>query len=278
MSSGNNKGMWASDEDANDLLAGILDETEEDARSEEEKIQAELEAREQEARRKEQEELERKRAEAKARITAEEERLEGLEKRRTMRQEALRIEELKERGEYVEDEPEQDEGPSPAEEASRRERELEDARRREQEQRHQRELAEARAARQATAAPERSNAIPMLALAATIALVIGTGIGAFALTQGSYEPDTSVYSKSVYEPREPQDLQVSVGFTPIEEKPVVEESDQPAPAVRPEAPSTPRPTASADPDTTSSDDDDDSSAPSLPDFDDSEFDPFGEGP
>ena len=43
---------WASDDDANDLLAGILDETEQDARAEEQRIQAEIQAREAEERRK----------------------------------------------------------------------------------------------------------------------------------------------------------------------------------------------------------------------------------
>ncbi|MGM0556780.1 MAG: hypothetical protein ACQEVA_10420 [Myxococcota bacterium] len=263
---------WASDEDANDLLAGILDETEQDARSEQERIEAELAARDREQRRRQEEQRERKRAEAKARITAEQERLEGLEKRRTLRQEALRIEELEELGEYVEPEPE--EASKPSEETLEAQRESDEVEQRREEQRRLRETADMLADETAVSSPSNTNKMPMIALAAVLALVAGAAIMAFALTQGSYEPDSSTYTKSVYEPREPRDMQVSVGFTPINK---VEEASPEKPETRSPRPApardNPRPAAT----TTASEDseEEDDHEPLI--IDDEGFDPFSEG-
>jgi hypothetical protein len=273
MGSGKNNDKWASDENANDLLAGILDETEQDARSEQERIEAELEARDQERRRKEQEERERKRAEAKARITAEEERLEGLEKRRTMRQEALRIEELKERGEYVEPEPEES-GPIAEQEPATAPRQVGAAARPTQHQEPLRETADIQTGPPTPTAPASSNKMPMLALAAVLALVAGAAITAFALTQGSYEPDSSTYTKSVYEPREPRDLQVSVGFTPIEQD---DEEPIETPKARPSRPASPPAQARpATPDKAQEDEETEQEREPLI-LDEEGFDPFSEG-
>ena len=278
---------WASDEDANDLLAGILDETEEEARSEEQRLQDELEARAEAERREQEQEKARKRAEAKARITAEEERLEGLEKRRTMRQEALRIEEMKERGDYVEPkttESEADEQLSGEPGEERRKSRVKGS------STHLPEVAvePVRPAADATqervvAAPRPSRA-PLFGLVAVALLVAGAGIAAFALTTGQYEHDTSTYTKAVYKPVEARDMQVSVGFTPIREQESADADENEARRVtrsqveRPTSSEPDREPSRPEPEPSQDDTSEESSAPELPDFDDSSFDPFSEGP
>lgn len=234
---------WASDDDASDLLAGILNETEEEARAEQERIEAELRAREAEERRQKEAEEARLLAEANARITAEMDRQEGLEKRRTMRMEALRVEELKERGEWV------DPAIKAAEaEAARKAEEARIAREAAQQaalllaQQQQAAAAQAQPVVAATPAPNKSNT-PIYILAAVALLVLGLGGGLFALTQNSYEVDNKTYAKAVYQPKDPEIKLVTMGFTPlpkVEEKPVQEDK----PAARPSTRPRPRPTPS----------------------------------
>jgi hypothetical protein len=117
--------------------------------------------------------------------------------------------------------------------------------------------------------------MPILALAAVIVLVAGAAAAAHALTQGSYEPDSSVYSKSFYEPREVKDRQVSVGFTPVaagDDDDAPETTSSPRPS-RPAKPSRPARPSTPDPEP-----EDDTPSPAFPEIDESGFDPFSEGP
>jgi hypothetical protein len=219
---------WASDDDANDLLAGILDETEDDARSEQERIESELARKKRERERQEREELERKREEARARITAEEERLEGLAERKTMRQEALKVEELKEKGEYVEEEPEAQE-----EDVAEDEQPESGSARDEPQPTPEPEMDMPGPADHAPSNADSGNSIAYVVLAAVTLLVVGAGITAYLLTQGSYEPSTATYAKAVYKPSSTTDRQVSVGFTPVRE---TKTDDEDAPRPRREPP------------------------------------------
>ncbi|QED27025.1 hypothetical protein FRD01_07175 [Microvenator marinus] len=206
------KRKWASDDDAGDLLAGILDETEMDARAEEERIQREIQAREEEERRRKAQEEERKRQEAEARISAELERQSLNAERRTQKMQALKIEELKERGEWVDPEIE---ATKQREEEARRQRELEEQ-----------AMAEARkAAAQARVASEaqpnqptvaaNNNSAPVKLIAAGFAALLVAGVAIFAIASGGYEPDATPYSKVVYSPKTVQVAMVERGFTLI---------------------------------------------------------------
>lgn len=242
------KRKWASDDDAGDLLAGILDETEMDARAEEERIQREIQAREEEERRRKAQEEERKRREAEARISAELERQSLNAERRTQKMQALKIEELKERGEWVDPEIE---AAKQREEEARRQRELEEQ-----------AMAEARkAAAQARVASEaqpnqpvaaNNNSAPVKLIAGGIAALLVAGVAIVAIASGGYEPDATPYSKVVYSPKTVQVAMVERGFTlipkaaePVEEaeeepKRTSRRSSRPARTSRPKATSAPK--------------------------------------
>jgi len=227
------KRKWASDEDAGDLLAGILDETAMDAREEEERIQREIKAREEEERRKREQEDARRKQEAEARISAEMERQSVNAERRTQKMQALKIEELKERGEWIDPEIEAAKRRA-EEEAQRKEAEalaLAEARR---------AAAEARVASEATpggaiAQPANDNSKLKYALGAVVALVLVAGLGIAGIASGSYEPDATSYSKVVYSPKTVQVAMVERGFTLIPKatpEPVVEDTRRPARTTR----------------------------------------------
>ena len=95
------RGNWASDEDASDLLAGILDETATAASAEQQRLADELHEREV-AEKAELEAAEaRKREQAEAKLSAEADRQAQLQEKRTARLEAIKVEELKAKGETV---------------------------------------------------------------------------------------------------------------------------------------------------------------------------------
>lgn len=208
---------WASDDDANDLLAGILDETEDDAKAEEQRIQAQIQAREEEERRLRDAENERKRREAEARISAETERQGHVQERRTARMEALKIEDLKARGEWVD----------PA--ILAKEQAEEAARFREEEEARIRREAIAAAAVQSAAAtgpvPANSNASNTklyATLGVVAALVLVGGSVLIAMSQG-YVADQTAYTKTVFKPKDVAVALVEKGFTPLPKVEVVEE-------------------------------------------------------
>lgn len=214
---------WASDDDANDLLAGILDETEDDAKAEEERIQAQIQARDAEERRQRDAENERKRREAEARISAETERQGHVQERRTARMEALKIEDLKARGEWID----------PAilakeqAEAAARFREEEDAKIR-------RDAIAAAAVQSAAAVggpipanTNTSNTKLYASLGVVAALVLVGGGVLFAMSQG-YEVDQTAYSKTVFKPKEVAVALVEKGFTPLPKAEVAAVEEEPA--------------------------------------------------
>lgn len=218
------KQRWASDDDANDLLAGILDETENDAKAEEQRIQAEIQAREAEERRKREAEEERKRREAEARISAEMERQNTVQERRTARMEAMKIEDLKAKGEWID----------PAV-VARQQAEAEEKRRREEEAEIRRKAMEQAAMQaaqaqhalpaQAQAAPANNNKL-FASIGAVAALVLVSG-GVLLAMAGGYEVDKTPYTKTVFKPKDVAIALVEKGSTPIpkvEEAPVEEET------------------------------------------------------
>jgi len=209
---------WASDDDANDLLAGIFDQTEEDAAEEQRRLDAELKAREEAERLAKEEEAERRRLAAEARVTAEMDRQDGLEKRRTLRMEALRVEDLKAKGEWV------DEAAIAAQKAAEAEAAL-------KKQQEEARLAAAAAAAlhapspeqqaaayaaqaQAAAPPAKSKTLGIV-LGLVVLLVLGLGGALFAISQGGYEVDQTSYAKVVYQPQEQEVKLITMGFTPL---------------------------------------------------------------
>lgn len=206
---------WASDDDANDLLAGILDETEQDAKAEEQRIQAEIQAREAEERRKKEAEEEKKRREAEARISAELERQNSVQERRTARMEALKIEDLKAKGEWVD----------PAILAAKQAEELAKQRAAQDEEIRREAIAAAAVKAASTDMPMPANTnqsntklYAMLGIVAALVLV-GGGV-LFAMSQG-YKADQTQYSKTVFKPKDVAVALVEKSFTPIPK--VVEE-------------------------------------------------------
>ncbi|MBA2662924.1 MAG: hypothetical protein H0U74_11550 [Bradymonadaceae bacterium] len=211
---------WASDDDAGDLLAGILSDTESDATMEQQRIEAEMNARQEEARRIKESDERQRRAEAEARISAEMDRLQEVEKRRTQKIEALKIEDLKESGQW-----------KPPEEAA----EVKQAREAQAQMAAAQMAAlhapqpQAPAQQQMAQAPvaveKKSNVLPLAILGAVLVLVVGAGGIAFALMTGGYKVDNTAYTKAVYSPKDNQILLVEKGFSPLpKEEPRVEEA------------------------------------------------------
>ncbi len=217
---------WASDDDANDLLAGILNETADDAAAEEAKVQAEIEAKLEAERSAKAQARAAKLAEADARISAERERQEKLNERRTAKMEALRIEDLKAKGEWVD----------PAE-IARQQAEAE-AQRRADEARLAAAMAEVTPQPTvqpiATIAPPPSNrgfgavavALALLGLIGAVGLTIG-------LTQSGYELDQTAYAKAVYSPKDTTVGQLDTAFevipkaAPAVSEPKTEQAERP---------------------------------------------------
>jgi hypothetical protein len=224
----NNKASvkWASDDDAGDLLAGILDDTATEAALEQQRIEADLKAREEEERRRKAAEEERKRLEAEARISAEMDRLEQIEKRRTQKVEALKIEELKASGQW-----------KPPEEPV--ERKQPDAAAIQAAIAAQAAMAapvpQAAAQPMAQAmpmAPEPQSKKPVAILGGVVALVVVAAVAVVALAGGGYELDNTPYTKAVYSPKDSQTLLVEMAFAPLPKPEPVVEAPAAAPAAR----------------------------------------------
>lgn len=219
---------WASDDDAENLLAGILDDTEDEAKAEQERIEAEIKAKEEAERLKREEEERRKKEQAAARLNAEMERLQSVEQKRAAKLEAMKIEELKKRGEWVDPEEER----RKLEEQLRQEAEVAALKAKaEAEARAKHRVEEAQARGEpipGMIAPEPKSKTGMIAGIAIVgALVIGGGAVGASMAL-SYKVDPASYSKTVFAPKEVEVALVEKGFTPIP-KPtptaVVEEDD-----------------------------------------------------
>lgn len=207
---------WASDDDAGDLLAGILDETATEAEAEQQRIAAEMKAREDEERRLKEEEEARKRAEAEFRLSREKERLQEVEKRRSQKLEALRIEELKESGQWVPPEVETDDQPLTAPPTAVQ------------------PPPEARPqpAPQpvvAQAPPSKKSNVGYLIALVVLLLALGSaGFYAFVVLPDGYEVDSTTYAKTSIAPAEKAITVVELGFAPIPVK-----APEPARTTRP---------------------------------------------
>lgn len=215
---------FASDDDAENLLAGILDDTEDVARAEQERIEAELRAKADAERRRKEESERAKREENAARLSAEMDRLEKVQQRRTEKLQALKIEELKERGEWIDPEEER----RKLEEKLQREAEIEAMKNAAEEKAR----AKAQAELGTTGAPvagvaaaqQQKSPVGMIVAGIAVALVAVVAIAAVAM-KGGYEVDQSIYSKAIFAPKSQTVAQVEKGFTPIPKpEPVVEEA------------------------------------------------------
>lgn len=218
---------WASDDDAGSLLAGILDETETAAQVEQSRLEAEMKAKQEEERLRKAEEERQRVHEAEQRLNAEHSRQNQLKQRRTERMEALRIEDLKEKGEWID----------PAIEQARLA--AEEARRVEESQQHQMEVQMQQmqqqmqqmaqpaantnqAAAQATATQKASSKGPFIALAAVLFMVVAAGAVIGGLMSQQYEPDATNYPKFTMNPVDSEDVVTTAGVTPLPEpEPVV---------------------------------------------------------
>lgn len=212
---------YASDDDAENLLAGILDETEDIAKAEQAKIEAELRAKEDEERLKREATERAKKEEAAARLSAEMERLEKVEQRRTAKLEALKIEDLKERGEWIDPEVER----RKLEAKLQEEAELAAMKQAAEEKARRKQHVETQADAGPMSAPtaQQSNNNLMAIGGILLALVVAIGVGA-AVMLGGYELDQATYSKAVFAPKDQQVAMVEKSMTAIPKpEPVIEE-------------------------------------------------------
>ncbi len=227
---------WASDDDAGDLLASILNDTETDAAQEQQRIEAEMLAREQEALRLKDAEEQNRRSQAEARISAEMDRLQQVEVRRTQKLEALKIEDLKESGLW-----QPPEEPVKVEQTDNVLHAVQAAQAATPE--HASVGAQASAAQQAAQpVAKKSNTTAIAILGVVAALVVIGGVVAGMLMNGSYKVDDTSYAKAVYTPKDNQILLVEKGFSPlpkpepaapVEESGAASSSKRPAPRGRP---------------------------------------------
>lgn len=225
-------GRWASDEDANDLLANILDETAGVAADEALKLETAIWERQSELSRKAQDQ-ERERVERnRARLEAEMERQAALERKRELKRSQLSNA--------------QPVAPK-AEEAARPAGIDADAIRAEIEQKVMKELREHLATPLPTPEPvvihtRPSRAWVGLGVAATLALAAVAGAAIAAL--GSYSIDPAPYAKSIYSPVDSQAVAVEVGTRLVPEiEQIAPAPTQPAATnrVRRPKPATPEP-------------------------------------
>lgn len=208
-------GKFASDEDASNLLADILNDTAMDAEAEQRRIEQELRAKEADEKRAREAEERKREEEAQARLNAEQSRQNQVQQRRTEKLQALKIEELKEKGEWVD--PAIEEAKRRAEEERQRQAQLQAAI---QQQVAQQQAAQQLAQQQAAAlhapTPEAKRGKgPVLALVAVLALVLVAGGVIAALTLGAYKPDTTSYPKLTLAPKENKDSLTTAQFAPL---------------------------------------------------------------
>ncbi len=202
--------------------------SDDDAKAEEQRIQAQIQARDAEERRLRDAENERKRRESEARISAETERQGHVQERRTARMEALKIEDLKARGEWID----------PAilakeqADAAAKFRDEEDARIR-------REAIAAAAVQSAAAVggpisanTNTSNTKLYAGLGVLVAAVVAFSVALFAMSQG-YVADQTAYTKTVFKPKDVAIALVEQGFTPLPKAEVVVEEEPETKSRRP---------------------------------------------
>lgn len=210
------KNQWASDDAADDLLADIFSDTATAAAMEEQRLEADIKRREQEEELKRQQEEQRRLQEAESKLKEEESRQQQLEQRRTARMEAIKVEDLKARGEWVD--PAIEEAKKKAEEERRireeatRQAEIMTAQKIAEQQARTPEPMPNPAAAQPVAPKSKA---PMIALAAVLIAVIGAGGVIAALTLGSYKIDQTAYAKVTLEPKEAKDLLAVKSFNPL---------------------------------------------------------------
>lgn len=209
-----NNNRWASDDDAGDLLADIFSDTESAAEVEAKRIEAELERKKQEGAQRAQQEEQQRIREAEAKLQEEAQRQQNMTERRTARLEAIKVEEMKARGEWVD----------PAIEEAKRK--AEEDRRIQEEARRQAEVMVAQQSQHApvpqaqpvsaapAAEPPKSK-LPYIILAAVFVAILGAGGAIVALTSGGYTPDTNPYAKITLEPKEDKDLVIVKASKPI---------------------------------------------------------------
>ena len=185
------KSNWNQGNEADDLLAGIFDDTAVAAQREEENVQERIQSIQRESEQQKLHEEERRKQEAASRLSEESARQEQAVARRTARMKALEIETLKEQGKWVD-----------PEEIARKEREAAE-RIRQEAMRAEEERRRAAAQREAAAAATQSAANEPNPIFRRVAIgVIAAVITAFVAVQlaPGYEADTSTYSKAFRSP------------------------------------------------------------------------------
>lgn len=249
-----NQDDWASDDKAEDLLSGVLHETEDEAKEEIEQVEKELQQRREEEERRRREEEERRRAEAEARITAEEERLDELEQRRTERLQAIEREKMREQGIVPESErPDEDEE---SDEAQTSESAVDQPESEADGQPDEQQLgAEVDTDRQPDHLDQAGSSTGPWIAAAVVVLAVGAGVGGYFYMNRAYEPDDTPYSKAVYEPTEPKIHLVEASATMLADEPTESEETSSAPPPRDPAPAPSRPSGGGDSGESEEDDD-----------------------
>ncbi len=212
---------FASDDVAGELLASILDDTAEEAEAEARRIEEALRQKEEARRQVRRVEEEERRKQAEARLQAEKERLQGIEARRTQKLAAIRIEELKERGEWSP--VVTSEAPAPAVTPGVTPDVAPEA---------TPDVAPVAETQEMVvmARPSRSRGgLGGMASVVAVAAVVLLWIGA----PGGYEIDEVSYAKATYVPSEKSASLVEVGFLPVperQESPTVRPRPRPRPA------------------------------------------------
>lgn len=191
---------YASDDYAGDLLADILDSTEEDARREEAELHESISARVEAAKQEKLEEQERKITERRAKLRTELERQATLARRRTLRMEALNAPEVEEEAPVLEQTPVLDEAAIRRQIADEVRQEL-------------------RAVMQTPApitvlTPQRSSNTGLLVAAAGVLMACGIGLTAFVASPG-YSPDPTSYAKSVFAPTSHDAVALEMHAVPV---------------------------------------------------------------
>lgn len=191
---------WASDDEAEDLLAGILDETAAEAADEEERVAARIQSKRAEEERRLEVEAAEKQKKAEARLAAERKRQDEIRERRTQRMRALEPVEPQELAMPTE-------APPAAEVPAREvvsEIDTEPA-----------VETTALSAAPLQPAPHTRSWRP-LAIFAVIAGVLAAIVAVAA--PGSYELDRQQYVKATYAPKEHQDALVEKGYLLVQEE------------------------------------------------------------
>jgi len=192
-------GRFASDEQADSLLADILSETEDLANEEQEERQRAIEARRQADERARAEANAARLAERHAKLEAELERQRALAEKRTLKMKALRA------NPAADSQP--DEPHETFVDADSIRHQIEEELRREF-----RDIANTPMPEPAPQAARRA-LTPAWAMAA--AIVIASSIGAVAFVSQGYKPDANAYAKSVFAPADRSVVAMEVGYIPI---------------------------------------------------------------